>query len=552
MTSWVDAAHAAAEAARAYADAARMATARYVVCDGKINAVAADQAQHRLHGFAWIATTVEALGAVANWAQRGTERGLFKEIDELILRIAFGEYLAQLIGGLPMSQTEFARPRELGLEAAMTSLAADSAVDQFLRDGSSVEARAALALLLHEGARPKEDLGDDALDLMRDQVRVFLRKRIVPHAHRWHLANDLIPDELIAEMGNLGLFAISVSPDYGGLGLGKLAMCMASEELSRGWICAGSLGTRTEIACELIATNGTDAQKRRWLPGLASGLILPAAVFTEPDTGSDLAALRTTARRVGAGWRVDGAKNWITHAGRADLMTILARTDPSVPGHDGLSILIAEKARGENFPAAGLTGSEIPVLGYRGMREYALSFDGFAVDADGLLGGVEGRGFRQLMRTFESARIQTAARAVGVAWSALDFSLRYAGERRQFGGLLLGFPRISDKLALMMAELVAARELTYAAARAKDEGRRCDVEAGMAKLLAARVAWSNADQGVQIHGGNGYALEFEASRLLCDARVLSIFEGTSEIQAHVIARGLLVRGTAGGSCGGLL
>jgi (2S)-methylsuccinyl-CoA dehydrogenase len=218
------------------------------------------------------------------------------------------------------------------------------------------------------------------------------------------------------------------------------------------------------------------------------------------------------------------------------------RTDANELGHKGLSILLAEKPRGTDadpFPVAGLTGGEIEVLGYRGMKEYELAFDGFSVPRRNLLGGVEGQGFKQLMQTFESARIQTAARAVGVAQSALDLALRYAQERIQFGKPLLAFPRVADKLAMMAAEIHLARQLTYFAGRAKDEGRRCDLEAGMAKLLAARVAWAAADNAVQIHGGNGFALEYPVSRVLCDARILSIFEGAAEIQANVIARRLL-------------
>ena len=186
-----------------------------------------------------------------------------------------------------------------------------------------------------------------------------------------------------------------------------------------------------------------------------------------------------------------------------------------------------------------MTGGEIEVLGYRGMKEFDISFDGFEVPAANLLGGVEGQGFKQLMQTFEAARIQTAARAIGVAQSALDLGLRYGMERIQFGKPIVAFPRVSDKLAMMAAEILLARQLTYFAAREKDAGRRCDLEAGMAKLLAARVAWAAADNALQIHGGNGFALEYQVSRVLCDARILSIFEGAAEIQAHVIARRLL-------------
>jgi (2S)-methylsuccinyl-CoA dehydrogenase len=319
-------------------------------------------------------------------------------------------------------------------------------------------------------------------------------------------------------------------------------MCLVSEELSRGFLGVGSLATRSEIAAELIQCGGTDEQQDCWLPAIAKGEKLPTAVFTEPDCGSDLAHITTRATRSNDQWLITGNKTWITHAARADLMMMLVRTEPNHDDHRGLSIVVAEKPRGTDttpFPAPGMRGSEIPVLGYRGMKEYEIAFQDFAVPATNLLGGRGGHGFPQLMATFETARIQTAARAIGVAQCALESGVRYATERRQFGRPIYDFPRIYNKLALMAAEIAAVRQLTYAAARRKDLGGRCDLEAGMAKLLAARVAWSAADNNLQIHGGNGFALEYPASRLLCDARVLSIFEGAAEIQAQVIARRLI-------------
>jgi (2S)-methylsuccinyl-CoA dehydrogenase len=326
--------------------------------------------------------------------------------------------------------------------------------------------------------------------------------------------------------------------------MGKAAMCVVTEELARGYIGVGSLGTRSEIAAELIRLGGTAAQKEKWLPLIASGEILPTAVFTEPGTGSDLGALKTRATRDGDVYRVTGNKTWITHAARSDIMTLLVRTDPDSKDHRGLSMFIAEKPRGgdaDPFPAPGMSGTEIRVLGYRGMKEYELGFDGFEVKAENLLGAEEGQGFRQLMATFESARVQTAARAVGVAQNALELGLGYAAERVQFRKPIAQFPRVAGKLAWMAVETMVARQITLFAARQKDSDRRCDIEAGMAKLLAARVAWANADNALQIHGGNGYAEEYEISRVLCDARILNIFEGAAEIQAQVIARGLLSR-----------
>lgn len=507
-------------AAQAYRDAARTAV-------GAIDP--ADQRSH--HGFAWIATSVAALEAVSGWAEGGSE------LDRQVAQLAFAETIAQLIGGLPMGQNELLRPADLGLDARDL----EAACADLLR-GDLASLRASVAAALGEGLWPSESLGDPELDTIREQFRRFTDAEIIPHAHKWHLANALIPDATVQAMADLGTFGATIPEEFGGLGLSKLVMCLITEELSRGWIGAGSLGTRSEIAGELIAGSGTEAQKAQWLPRIASGEVLPTAVFTEPDVGSDLGALQTRARRDDRGWTIDGAKTWITHASRSDLMTLLARTVPDARGYAGLSMLLVPKPRGteaDPFPAEGMSGSEIEVLGYRGMREYALQFDGLTAPADAVLGGEEGQGFKQLMRTFEAARIQTAARAVGVAKRALELGLDYALARKQFGKALIRFPRVADKLAMSLVDFVMARELTYAAARAKDTGKRCDIEAGMAKLLAARAAWSNADASLQIHGGNGYALEFEISRVLCDARILNIFEGAAEIQAQVIAKGLL-------------
>ena len=518
------------EAARAYRAAAQAALA------DRLATRPIDAEQRAAHGFAWVATSVAALEAIDGWlaANDGTN-----PVDALVGRLAFAETLGQLVGGLPMGQNELFRPADLGLGHPARALA-EACAD--LLDADHAATRASLVVALAEGQWPSETFHDPDLDAIRDQFRKFTEAEILPHAHQWHLANALIPDATVQAMADLGTFGVCIPEAFGGLGLNKLVMCLVTEELSRGWIGAGSLGTRSEIAGELIAMGGTDEQKAHWLPRIASGAVLPTAVFTEPDVGSDLGSLQTRARFDGQGWVIDGAKTWITHASRSDLMTLLARTVPDAKGYAGLSMLLVPKPRGteaDPFPAPGMTGSEIAVLGYRGMREYALQFDGMRAPADALLGGEEGMGFKQLMRTFEGARIQTAARAVGVARRALELGLDYALTRRQFGKAIVHFPRVADKLAMSLADFVMARELSYAAARAKDSGKRCDIEAGMAKLLAARAAWSNADAALQIHGGNGYALEYEISRVLCDARILNIFEGAAEIQAQVIARGLV-------------
>ncbi|HMS22023.1 acyl-CoA dehydrogenase family protein [uncultured Sphingorhabdus sp.] len=515
---------AALAAAESYASAAR------AVVQARVAASSLDAEQHVAHGYAWIETSVEALRALHAWGSRQSG-----EAEKLVVAIGTGETLAQLAGGLAMGQNEFIRPANFGLDDHVTTLLAQA-------KGNDAANRARLVELLANGATISDRFDDELLDTVRDQYRRFTDQRLLPQAHGWPLPNALIPDDIIGEMAALGTFGVCISEEFGGLGLGKLVMCVVTEELSRGWIGTGSLGTRSEIAGELIMQGGTDAQKQHWLPRIASGEVLPTAVFTEPDTGSDMASLQTRAVRTEDGWEISGAKNWITHAARTDLMTLMARTLPDVKGYAGLSMLLVPKPRGTEdnpFPAEGMSGSEIEVLGYRGMREYALQFDGMKAPADALLGGEEGQGFKQLMRTFEGARIQTAARAVGVARRAIELALQYALDRKQFGQPIIRFPRVADKLAMMVTDMVMARELTYFAARAKDSGKRCDIEAGMAKLHAARVAWANADAGLQIHGGNGYAMEYEISRVLCDARILNIFEGAAEIQAQVIARGKL-------------
>ena len=515
-----------------------------LVEDGRLSTARLDAEQHAAHSLAWLSTYATAIGELASFTERLTGEGRFGETEALLVRIGIGEYLDQVFSGIPMSQVETARLTDLGIPYREAARFRTDAIDTLIEEGNTAENRARLVELIGQaggGVIGYPGL-DETLEAIRSEMQRFAAVEVEPHAHGWHLRNEYIPLSVIEQMAELGVFGLTIPEEYGGLGLSKVSMCVVSEELSRAYIGVGSLGTRSEIAAELILGGGTDEQKARFLPRIASGELLPTAVFTEPNTGSDLASLKTRAVKEGDTWRVHGNKTWITHPVRADIMTILARTNPEEPGYKGLSILIGEKPRGTDedpFPVEGLTGGEIEVLGYRGMKEYELAFDGFAVPAANLLGEAEGQGFRQLMQTFESARIQTAARAVGVAQSALDVGLRYAQERQQFGRPLVAFPRVADKIAMMAVEVNIARQLTYFAGRSKDEGRRCDLEAGMAKLLAARIAWSAADNALQIHGGNGFALEYPVSRLLCDARILSIFEGAAEIQAQVIARRIL-------------
>jgi (2S)-methylsuccinyl-CoA dehydrogenase len=513
--------------------------------DGKIDRKLADEHQHQVHGYGWYAAYAELMNQVAGWAERLQAAGQFGEVEALLAQLLFSEYCAQLVGGVPMNQGEIVRPAHLVTDRAVLNRLYSNGLMKLMVEGGTqaVKTRVALHLAQARGRPTLENTGlDETFEMIRDQFHAFAEEKVTPFAHDWHLKDQLIPIELVEELGALGVFGLTIPEEYGGSGMGKTAMCVVSEELSRAWIGVGSLATRSEIAGELILTGGTEAQKQYWLPKIADASILPTAVFTEPNTGSDLGSLRTKALLEGDRYVVTGAKTWITHAARADVMTLLVRTDPSTTDYRGLSMLLAPKPRGapgDDFPADGMSGGEIGVIGYRGMKEYELGFDGFAVPAENLLGGVPGQGFKQLMATFESARIQTAARAVGVAQAALETGLGYALDRQQFGQAIFAFPRVANKLAMMAAEIMGVRQLTYFAAAQKDEGKRCDLEAGMAKLIAARVAWAAADNALQIHGGNGFAMEYVASRLLADARILNIFEGAGEIQAQVIARRLL-------------
>ncbi|MFU1607193.1 acyl-CoA dehydrogenase family protein [Sulfitobacter pontiacus] len=516
-------------------EAAKSAVRATVSQDGKVSNTLVEENQTAAHGLAWLATYAQSLHQMQLWAEKLDADGTFSETEQLIHQIAFGEYLCQISGGIQMNQGEILRLHDLGVSTEDQNAFSNASITTLQQRGNSQAARTRLVELMQEQSANitvgRSGL-DEELEMIREQFRRYAVEKVEPFAHEWHLKDELIPIEVINELAEMGVFGLTIPEEFGGFGLSKASMCVVSEELSRGYIGVGSLGTRSEIAAELIIAGGTDAQKEKWLPRIASAETLPTAVFTEPNTGSDLGSLRTRAVKDGDDYKITGNKTWITHAARTHVMTLLARTDPQTSNYKGLSMFLAEKTPGDDanpFPSEGMTGGEIEVLGYRGMKEYELGFDGFHVKGENLLGGEEGKGFKQLMETFESARIQTAARAIGVAQSALDISMQYAIDRKQFGKSLINFPRVSSKLAMMAVEIMIARQLTYFSAFEKDEGRRCDVEAGMAKLLGARVAWAAADNGLQIHGGNGFALEYKISRVLCDARILNIFEGAAEI-----------------------
>lgn len=527
-------------------ETARQQMKAQIVVDGKTSGKLLEENQDAVHGLAWLATYATAMQQMQNWAEKLHSDGEFGEIEQLLHQIGTSEYHAQVLGGIPMSQGEIVRLSDIGISKAAIDKYQSAEVVELSNKGNSQDARMRLVRLMQDHSAEiitgKSGL-DDELEMIREQFRKFSIDKVLPNAHEWHLNDELIPIEIIEELAELGVFGLTIPEEYGGFGLSKASMAVVSEELSRGYIGVGSLGTRSEIAAELIECGGTEEQKQHWLPKIAMAEILPTAVFTEPNTGSDLGSLRTRATKDENGdYIVTGNKTWITHASRTHVMTLLARTDPDSKDHRGLSMFLAEKTPGDDenpFPTDGMSGGEIEVLGYRGMKEYEIAFDNFHVNKSNLLGGEEGKGFRQLMKTFESARIQTAARAVGVAQQAIDLSFQYALDRKQFGKALIEFPRVASKLAMMAVETTIARQLTYYSAFEKDNDRRCDLEAGMAKLLGARVAWAAADNGLQIHGGNGFALEYQISRVLCDARILNIFEGAAEIQAQVIARRLM-------------
>jgi (2S)-methylsuccinyl-CoA dehydrogenase len=514
-----------------------------IVTEGdRVSAKKMNEKQLAAHAVAYMATELEACRQMASWAER-----VGGEYEAKVARAYVGEVARSLAGGVDLGACESIALADLGIkdgDLRETILAPE--VVAFSAEHANGDAYLEIAAYARDHGMPNPGFEDEMLEEIRSQFAKFVDVEVIPRAQDIHRNDILIPMDIVDQMSELGVFGLTIPEEYGGLGMSKVAMCVVTEELSRGYIGVGSLGTRAEIAAELILGGGTEEQKKRWLPAIAAGEVLSTAVFTEPNTGSDLAHLGTRAvKQEDGSYLVNGQKTWITHAVRADLMTLLARTNPDEPGYKGLSMFLAEKTRltGEDgepeFVDEGLTGTEIKVLGYRGMKEYELSFEEFKLPAESLLGGEEGAGFKQLMRTFESARIQTAARGVGLAQAALEDAILYATEREQFGGPIFQFPRVARKIGRMVCCVQAGRQLTYFSAREKDQEKRCDLEAGMAKLLATRSAWEAADANVQIHGGNGYAEEYTASRLLVDSRVLSIFEGANEIQAHVVARRLL-------------
>ena len=529
-----------------YYDAALQNVRASLIVNGKLSRDNLEREQHSSHGLSWIAAYRATLKEMLNWASDLEEQNSFNEIEKLILQITFSEYCAQIKSGIPMSQLEFIRPQDLGLKNGLFNETGTDEFNDLILNGNSAVDRSRLANFLKEGFTSK-NFGNCGLDetalIIQEQFKKFIEDDVIPHAHEWHLRDELIPMSVIDKMSEMGVFGLTIPEEFGGLGMSRFIDCVVTEELARGYIGVGSLGTRGDIAAELLITGGTEEQRNKFLPKIASGEILPCAVLTEPHSGSDMGSFKTRAVENGENYSITGNKTWVTHGARSDVMMLLARTNQNEKGYKGLSMFIAEKQRGDDnnmFPDEGISGGEIEVLGYRGMKEYEVAFDDFKVKKENLLGQEEGKGFKQMMETFESARIQTAARALGVAQSAFETAIQYAIDRVDISGnSLFDKPRNSSKIVSMAIEIMAARQLTYYAAKEKDKGHRCDLEAGMAKMLAARVAWACADNAVQVHGGNGFALEYPISRILCDSRILNIFEGTAEIQADIVTRRLI-------------
>ncbi|MEU6354375.1 acyl-CoA dehydrogenase family protein [Streptomyces sp. NPDC047072] len=367
-------------------------------------------------------------------------------------------------------------------------------------------------------------------------VREFVDRDVRPVVRELEHTNTY-PEALIDRMKDLGVFGLAIPEEYGGTPVSTPCFVLVTEELARGWMSlAGAMGGHTVVS-KLLLLYGTEEQRRRYLPRLATGEVRATMALTEPGGGSDLQAIGTVARREGDEYVVDGSKTWITNSRRSGLIALLCKTDPAVePRHRGISVLLAEHGPGL------VVSRDLPKLGYKGVESCELSFEGYRAPLDALLGGVEGQGFGQMMKGLETGRLQVAARALGVGRAALEDSLRYAQERETFGKPIWRHQAVGTYLADMATKLTAARQLTLYAAREADAGRRVDMEAGMAKLFASETAMEIALNAVRIHGGYGYSTEFDVERYFRDAPLMIVGEGTNEIQRNVIAAQLVARG----------
>lgn len=513
---------------------------------GKISLAAIDAHQVPLVELVQLATQVlAAQQLLAHAANQTGDRPAVRLVQALALHFA-AETARQA-----QQQTAF-REAAFGLTAVP---APDPTVHAFLQTWLAPQKLSETAVLIHQTNSIGADGLNDEHRELQATIRRFAAAKIAPLAEHIHRHDELLPDEMIAGLAELGCFGLSIPARYGGFQEDgrpdHLAMVIVSDELSRASFgTAGSLITRPELLAKALLNGGTEAQKQKWLPLIANGRKQAAVAITEPDFGSDVAHLTTMAQRVEGGWRLNGRKTWCTFAGRADILMVLARTDPDMAkAHRGLSLFIVEKPAdyGYEFEHVGgdgrLSGRAITTIGYRGMHSFELVLDDWFVPDENLIGGDAGlgRGFYLQMQGFSGSRLQTAGRALGIMTAAFETGLTYAGQRKVFGRKLLNYPLTQNKLVRMAMHIQAARQLTYHAAREVDKGRG-STEAAMAKLLTARAAEWVAREAQQLHGGMGYAEEFPISRHFVDARVLAIFEGAEEVLAlRVIARALLNR-----------
>ena len=518
--------------AAAVASRARTLATECVV-DGRVSTTLLDQNQEAAYHLAFLAAESASATALVDYGEHGEE-------ESRLARVAIADLLRS------------ARARLDGREATDDLRGAD--LSGALQDGSDPQLLEEVAARARSTGSGSRRVPDD-VGLVADTFGRFADEQVAPRAEEVHRNNLDVPEEIIAGMAALGAFGMSIPPEYGGYqepgDSGALAMVVATEELSRGSLMAGSLLTRPEILVTALLTGGTESQKKRWLPAIAAGERMVAVAVTEPDHGSDVAGITMTARPEGDGYVLNGSKMWATFAGRAELLMVLARTDPDrAAGARGLSLFVIEKpAMAGHYleldqPAGGrLIGRAIDTIGYRGLHSFELTFDDWQVPANALIGGEVGigRGFYLQMGAFASGRLQTAARALGVMEAAFREALTYTGVRNVFGRPLGDYQLTRVGVARMAARIQAGRRLTYRAALRLDspDGQ---MEAAMAKALTSRAAEEISRDAMQLHGGYGYAEEYPVSRLFVDARVLAIFEGTEEILAlRVIARDLISR-----------
>jgi (2S)-methylsuccinyl-CoA dehydrogenase len=508
-----------------------------------------DQDQVANYDLAWIAAELFAIDEMLGYpAKVGKGAG---SIEENLSLFFIADALQDMMGRLRIAA------QKMGIsQAQFDSELKTSEIYGFISEYNSEE----FAKKISDVLAATKDFGAYGLNedqaMMADTFRKFAEGQVRPIAEKVHRQDLTIPDEIINGLAEMGCFGLSIADTYGGFQSAEnpdhTSMAVVTEELSRGSVgVAGSLITRPEIVAKAISAGGTEAQKQKWLPLLASGEKKCAVAVTEPDYGSDVAGMKVAAVKVDGGWRINGVKTWCTFAGMADVLLVLARTNPDMSlKHKGLSLLLAEKpaTREHEFdytqPEGGrIHGKAIPTIGYRGMHSYEVVFEDYFVPDENLIGGEAGlgKGFYLQMAGFAGGRLQTAARATGVMQAALEKALQYAMDRKVFGKPILAYGINQYKIARMAALTQAVRQMTYKSARLMDK-HEGSMEASLVKFYSCKIAEWVTREAMQIHGGMGYAEEYEVSRLFVDARVFSIFEGVEEVLAlRVIARSLLAR-----------